>query len=80
VLQVSSPFWNYFSFGIDAEAAWGFAHLRELKPHLAKKRAANMAWYAWYSCGTGWFCPGQYALQNRIHVTLKVSARPHVRG
>lgn len=70
--QVHAPWWNYLSIGIDAESAWGFAHLRETRPNLARSRGQNMAWYAWYSCASGWFCPGSYALQDRIVVELQV--------
>lgn len=66
--EVRSLFWNYLSFGIDAEAAWGFSHLRERKPGLASRRPLNMGWYAWFSCTSGWFCPGHFALQDKIDV------------
>ena len=49
-------FWNYFSVGLDAEAAYDFHHLREMHPHLASGRAVNQAWYGAFSCTTGWFC------------------------
>ena len=55
-LQVKGLFWNYFSLGLDAEAAYGFHHLREEKPYLASTRLINQAWYSVFSCTTGWFC------------------------
>lgn len=80
LLQVHAPWWNYLSMGIDAESAWGFAHLRETRPHLARTRGQNMAWYAWYSCASGWFCPGSYALQDRVVVQLQVCGRAFAMG
>ena len=49
-------FWNYFSLGMDAEAAYGFHHLREQKPWAASSRMVNQAWYGIFSCTSGWFC------------------------
>lgn len=68
--QVRGLFWNYFSLGLDAQAAYGFHHLREEKPWAASGRLVNQAWYSWFSCTTGWFCcpPGINA-----KATLKVS-------
>lgn len=66
--EVSALFWNYLSFGIDAESAWGFSHLRETKPALASRRALNMFWYSWFSCTSGWFCPRNFALQDKLQV------------
>jgi len=52
-------FWNYFSLGLDAEAAYGFHTLRETHSWAASTRLANQAWYSWYSCTSGWFCGAQ---------------------
>lgn len=46
-------FWNYFSVGLDAKAAWSFHSLREEKPALASSRAANQFWYSAFSCTSG---------------------------
>ncbi|KAK9817059.1 hypothetical protein WJX72_008941 [[Myrmecia] bisecta] len=56
VSEVEGLFWNYFSIGLDAQSAYGFHHLRETRPWAAPSRLANQAWYAYYSCTTGWFC------------------------
>jgi diacylglycerol kinase (ATP) len=50
---VSGCFWNYFSVGLDAEAAYGFHRLREEKPWAASSRLANQAWYSFFSCTSG---------------------------
>jgi diacylglycerol kinase (ATP) len=34
-------FWNYFSIGMDAQVAYGFHHLRDEKPWLARGRVTN---------------------------------------
>ena len=49
-------FWNYFSVGMDAKAAYGFHSLREKRPWAASGRAMNQAWYGYYSLASGWFC------------------------
>ena len=49
-------FWNYISVGIDAKAAYNFHSLREARPWAASGRLVNQAWYAYFSCSTGWFC------------------------
>ncbi|KAL6785056.1 hypothetical protein ACKKBG_A02255 [Auxenochlorella protothecoides x Auxenochlorella symbiontica] len=54
--RVTGMFWNYFSVGLDAEAAYGFHALRESRPWAAQTRVMNQAWYGWYSCTSGWFC------------------------
>lgn len=54
--QVEGHFFNYFSVGLDAQAAYGFHHLRETKPWAAPSRLINQAWYAYFSCSSGWFC------------------------
>ena len=68
-LQVEGLFWNYFSIGMDATAAYGFHHLRETKPWAAPSRMINQAWYAYYGCSSGWFC---CARPIRNTVSLKV--------
>jgi diacylglycerol kinase (ATP) len=54
--KVQGHFWNYFSIGLDAEAAHSFHELRESRPWLASGRLMNQAWYGWFSCTSGWFC------------------------
>lgn len=54
--QVEGLFYNYFSVGLDARAAYGFHHLRETTPWAAPSRLINQAWYAYFSCASGWFC------------------------
>eukprot|EP00850_Spirogloea_muscicola_P023901 SM000402S15229 [mRNA] locus=s402:16795:19941:- [translate_table: standard] len=49
-------FWNYMSIGMDAQVTYGFHHLRELKPWLARGPIANQMIYTCYGCGQGWFC------------------------
>ena len=63
-------FYNYFSVGLDAEAAYGFHHLRETKAWAAPSRLINQAWYAYFSCASGWFC---CAPPLNTTATLKVS-------
>jgi len=53
---VKGLFWNYISVGIDAKAAYNFHSLREARPWAASGRLVNQAWYAYFSCSTGWFC------------------------
>jgi diacylglycerol kinase (ATP) len=67
--ESSACFWNYFSVGLDAEAAYGFHHLRETHPKLASGRLVNQAWYSVFTCATGWFC-GAAPLANGV--TLRV--------
>ena len=52
-------FWNYFSVGLDAKAAWGFHSLREARPGCTNSRPANQFWYSFFSCTSGWFCCAQ---------------------
>ncbi len=52
-MQVAGYFWNYFSVGLDAEAAYEFHRLREGTPWAASTRLANQAWYSYFSCTTG---------------------------
>jgi len=49
-------FWNYFSVGADAQAAYNFHHLRDNHPMLASNRVANQFWYSTFGCTSGWFC------------------------
>ena len=67
--QVQGLFWNYYSLGMDAKAAYGFHSLREKRPWAASGRMINQAWYAYFSCSSGWFCAAQ-PLRNKL--TLKV--------
>jgi diacylglycerol kinase (ATP) len=46
-------FWNYFSIGADAQAAYNFHHLRDQHPMLAPNRVANQFWYSAFSCSSG---------------------------
>ena len=48
--------WNYIDVGMDAKSAYGFDKLRRKKPWLAPKRVANIFWYNFFACSTGWFC------------------------
>ncbi|KAG0602078.1 hypothetical protein M758_11G158500 [Ceratodon purpureus] len=49
-------FFNYFSVGMDAQVAYGFHHLRDEKPWLARSRKANEMIYSTFGCTQGWFC------------------------
>jgi diacylglycerol kinase (ATP) len=69
---VRSKFWNYFSVGLDAEAAYNFHSLRENHPRLASSRMMNQAWYSVFTCGTGWFC-GARPLERFVSVRVKDS-------
>lgn len=46
-------FWNYFSIGADAQAAFGFHHLREKAPGCTANRIQNQCWYSYFSCTSG---------------------------
>ncbi len=50
---LQGQFWNYFSVGLDAKAAWGFHSLREERPGCTSSRAANQFWYSAFSCSSG---------------------------
>lgn len=63
-------FWNYFSVGLDAEAAYGFHHLRETHPGLASGRVVNQAWYSVFSCTSGWFC-GAKPIANKLKLRVR---------
>ncbi|KAG6553944.1 hypothetical protein Mapa_004861 [Marchantia paleacea] len=49
-------FYNYFSVGMDAQVAYGFHHLRDEAPWLARGRLSNQLVYTGYGCVQGWFC------------------------
>lgn len=49
-------FYNYFSIGMDAQVAYGFHHLRNKRPYLARGPVSNKMIYSIYSCSQGWFC------------------------
>ncbi|KAF6254714.1 diacylglycerol kinase accessory domain-containing protein [Scenedesmus sp. NREL 46B-D3] len=57
-------FWNYFSIGADAQAAYNFHHLRDQHPMLAPNRVANQFWYSAFSCTSGWFCGAVPSVSN----------------
>ncbi len=50
---MAGEFCYYFTFGLDAEGAYRFDHLRKTKPHLTKKRKINMFWYMYFIVRTG---------------------------
>ena len=66
-------FWNYYSVGLDAQAAYGFHSLREKRPWATPTRTINQGWYSFFSCTTGWFCK---APPVRNKVALKVRGAP----
>ncbi|CAL5219909.1 g1838 [Coccomyxa viridis] len=74
VTKVKGLFWNYYSVGLDAQAAYGFHSLREKRPWATPTRTINQGWYSYFSCTTGWFCN---APPMRSKVALKVR---NVRG
>lgn len=45
--------WNYISFGMDAQSAYGFHHLREAHPALAFGRLINQFWYSFFGLRSG---------------------------
>lgn len=63
-------FWNYFSVGLDAKAAYQFHHLREVAPNFTSGRLRNQFWYSFFSCTSGWFCaaPG---VKNKVVLEVK---------
>jgi diacylglycerol kinase (ATP) len=63
-------FWNYYSIGLDAEAAYEFHHLRETHPRLASGRVVNQAWYSVFSCTSGWFC-GAKPISNKLKLRVR---------
>lgn len=70
-------FYNYFSIGMDAQVAYGFHHLRNTKPYLARGPVSNKMIYSGYSCTQGWFCtpcvggPGLRGLKNILRLHIK---------
>lgn len=64
-VKMAGEFCYYFTFGLDAEAAHRFDHMRKSKPWLTKKRKINIFWYMWYIVRTGWFC-GASPLNEKI--------------
>ncbi|KAG1326456.1 diacylglycerol kinase 7 [Cocos nucifera] len=70
-------YYNYFSIGMDAQIAYGFHHLRNKKPYLAKGPILNKLIYSIYSCTQGWFftpCvhdPGLRGLKNILRLYIK---------
>lgn len=56
VSSFDGVFHNYFSIGMDAQVAYGFHHLRNKRPYLARGPFSNKMVYAVYSCTQGWFC------------------------
>ncbi|KAK6944266.1 Diacylglycerol kinase, catalytic domain [Dillenia turbinata] len=70
-------FYNYFSIGMDAQVAYGFHHLRNEKPYLAKGPISNKLIYSGYSCTQGWFCtpcisdPNLRGLKNILKIYIK---------
>lgn len=68
--QVKGLFWNYYSVGLDAQAAYGFHSLREKRPWATPTRTINQGWYSYFSCTSGWFCNAP-PVRNKI--ALKVS-------
>ena len=51
--EMIGQFCYYFTFGLDAEGAYRFDHLRKTKPHLTKKRKINIFWYMYFIVRTG---------------------------
>ena len=70
VAKATGRFWNYFSIGLDAKAAYRFHSLRENHPHLTASRLGNQAWYGVFSCSTGWFC-GAEPIYTRLKMRIK---------
>lgn len=68
--QAAGMFWNYFSVGLDAQAAYSFHALREKHPHLASGRMLNQAWYGMFSCTSGWFC-GAPPIANKLRLRVR---------
>ncbi|KAJ0985060.1 hypothetical protein J5N97_003416 [Dioscorea zingiberensis] len=74
---IKGVFYNYFSIGMDAQVAYGFHHLRDQKPYLARGPITNKLIYSGYSCSQGWFCtpciggPGLRGLNNIVKLYIK---------
>eukprot|EP00249_Psilotum_nudum_P016816 c25996_g1_i1 orf=364-2484(-) len=70
-------FYNYFSIGMDAQVAYGFHHLRNKAPYLARGPIANKLIYSGYSCTQGWFCttcsrnPRARGINNVLRMEIK---------
>ncbi|XP_028554450.1 diacylglycerol kinase 4 isoform X1 [Dendrobium catenatum] len=70
-------FYNYFSIGMDAQVAYGFHHLRDKNPNLARGPVSNKLIYSGYSCTQGWFftpCatdPSLRGLRNILRIYIK---------
>lgn len=75
-LAYEGLFYNYFSFGMDAQIAYGFHRLREEKPWLARGRVANKAIYSGFGCSQGWFCAS--CSPNKIR-TIQTVAKVNVK-
>ncbi|CAL8467982.1 g7520 [Coccomyxa elongata] len=71
VSKVKGLFWNYFSIGLDAQAAYGFHSLREKRPWAAPSRMINQGWYSYFSCTTGWFGPNAPPVRNKVVLKVK---------
>ena len=76
-MQVGGLFWNYFSCGMDAKAAYGFHSLREKRPWAASGRAVNQAWYGYFSLSSGWFCAAP-PLRNKATLQVRLWTAPPV--
>lgn len=78
----TGTFYNYFSMGMDAQVAYGFHHLRNEKPWLARGRYANQLIYGSFGCTQGWFCTacaGQtYA--RTIHMVARIFVKKTPEG
>ncbi len=75
-LQVKGLFWNYFSIGLDAQAAYGFHSLREKHPWAAPSRMINQGWYSYFSCTTGWFGPIAPPVRNKVVLKVQPPTSP----
>ncbi|XP_074570006.1 diacylglycerol kinase 3-like [Curcuma longa] len=70
-------FYNYLSIGMDAQVAYGFHHLRNTRPYLARGPISNKLIYGGYSCTQGWFftpcvkTPNLRGLKNILSLYIK---------
>ncbi|PKA65444.1 Diacylglycerol kinase 7 [Apostasia shenzhenica] len=70
-------FYNYLSIGMDAQIAYGFHHLRNKNPYLARGPISNKLIYSGYTCTQGWFCtpctasPSLRGLRNILRLYVK---------
>ncbi|KAG0473985.1 hypothetical protein HPP92_015842 [Vanilla planifolia] len=75
--SMEGVFYNYFSIGMDAQVAYGFHHLRNKKPYLARGPISNKLIYSGYTCTQGWFftpCtsdPNLRGLRNILKISVK---------